>query len=281
MTLLSLYFLLLTGTIAQGQTLIAKWTFPTGTAADSLADGGLPVNLARSLHTDGGTSVIDFSKNGATTKAAQATGWDNGAMTKCWVVSVNTAGYQDLKISSKQQSGGNNPGPGEYMVQFKTGFSDWADVPNSTMITANNWTSAALDSIPLPDSCNNKDFLYLRWVMTTNTNSSGSPVISSGINKIDDIYITGKQISTAVNELAEAVIFSVWPNPSHGLINVKSTGMIRSIELLDMHGRLICSEEGVCGHVATMNAGFAKKGNCFLRIHTSSGESSTKPVTLF
>ena len=175
--------------VMQGQVLLAKWTFPTGNPTDSLADGGLPVNLTMAIRTEGGTSAIDFSKNGATTKAAQATGWDNGAMTKYWVIRLNTVGYEMLKLSSKQQTGGNNPGPRDFMVQYRIGTTGtWADVPNSTMITANNWSSALLDSIDLPEPCKNQSSLYLRWIMTTNINSTGGTLTSNGINKIDDIY---------------------------------------------------------------------------------------------
>jgi len=91
--------------VAQSQVLLARWTFPTGNASDSIADGGIAANLNKAIHTEGGTSAIDFSKNGYTTKAAQATGWDNGADLKCWIVEITTANYENLKISSRQQSG--------------------------------------------------------------------------------------------------------------------------------------------------------------------------------
>ncbi|MFH1296399.1 MAG: hypothetical protein ABIJ04_03895, partial [Bacteroidota bacterium] len=66
--------LLLILPVSRGQELLAQWTFPTGNQSDSLADGGIPANLNKAIHTEGGgTSAIDFSKNGLTTKAAQAT----------------------------------------------------------------------------------------------------------------------------------------------------------------------------------------------------------------
>jgi hypothetical protein len=166
---------------ATAQTLLARWTFPTGTPADSLADGGIPANLAKSIHTD----------------AAQATGWDNGAMTKCWMIELSTLNYENLKISSKQQSGGNNPGPKDFIVQYRIGSGGtWTDVPNAVIITANNWTSGVLDSLPMPDSCENRASLFLRWLMTTNDNTAGGTVAASGIDKIEDIYITGKAWAT-------------------------------------------------------------------------------------
>ena len=281
-TILSLCLLLLACNSLNAQVLLAKWTFPTGTAGDSLADGGLAANLTMAIHTEGGTSPIDFSKNGFTTKSAQATGWDNGSMTKCWVVPVNTLGYKELKLSSKQQSGGNNPGPRDYMVQYRVGTAAaWTDVPNTAMVTANNWTSAALDSIVLPDSCANRPMVYLRWVMTSDTNSSGSPVTSAGINKIDDIYITGKQISTGVNNPENSVVFSVFPNPSNGPVTVTSQVILRSIDIIDLGGRIVYSDQAVNSRAVNFLPGIATKGCYFIRVLTRAGQTSIKQVILY
>ncbi len=257
----------------QSQTLLAKWTFPTGAATDSLADGGIPVNLNKAIHTEGGTSAIDFSKNGLTTKAAQASNWDNGALTKCWVVELNTTGYETLELSSKQQSGGNNPGPGDYRVQYRiASASMWTDAPNTTLVTANNWTSAVLDSVLLPEACKNQPSLFLRWVMTTNNNSNGGTVAASGINKIDDIYITGKLISTAVNEQGERVAFSISPNPSDGPVRIISPELISKVEFINYSGSVILSMEKVNSYKLFVESSLVKKGVYFIRLTTHSGK---------
>jgi hypothetical protein len=237
---ISLFFLAWTS--IQGQVLLAKWTFPTGTATDSLADGGISANLTMAIRTEGGTSAIDFSKNGFTTKSAQATGWNDGAMTKSWVVTLQTTGYKTLKLSSKQQSGGNNPGPRDYKVQYKLQYSsEWSDVPNSVMVTANDWTTASLDSIALPDSCANRSLIFLRWIMTTNTNSAENPVIAAGINKIDDIYITGKEISTGMQKTDGMVATHIWPNPAAGPFTIHSSEPIDQVDFFDLNGRVVYS----------------------------------------
>ncbi len=279
---LFLFFFLL-GSLGQihSQTLIAKWTFPTGNQTDSLADGGQPVNLTMAIHAVGGTSPIDFSKNGFTTKAAQATGWDNGANTKCWVVQVNTLGHEHLKLSSKQQSGGNNPGPRDYSVQYRIGASGpWTDVPNSTLVTANDWTTAVLDSIDLPEPCNNQASVFIRWIMTSNTNSTGGTVAAGGINKIDDIYFTGKQISTSINDLGKTVEFKVYPNPSVGPLNIVAPEMISAIEILDMQGKIVFVDNSVNSKVPTLNAEIIPKGTYFVRICTISGIIGAKSIII-
>jgi len=224
---------------SHGQTLLAKWTFPTGTPADSLADGGIPSNLTKAIHTDGGTSVIDFTKNGLTTKAAQATGWDNGALTKSWIIEISTMYYNTLKISSKQQSGGNSPGPRDYTLQYRLGAAGvWADVPNTTLVTANNWTSAVLDSVPLPDTCINQPSVFLRWLMTTNTSSTGATVASTGIDKIDDIYVTGKPVQTSVESVQPATI-KVFPNPVTDILTITAGQQMAEVTLTNPSGTVV------------------------------------------
>ncbi len=279
-TLLLILLSLLVSTSLQSQVLIAKWTFPTGNPTDSLADGGLAVNLSMGIHTEGGTSSIDFSKNGATTKSAQATGWDNGSMTKSWVIHFNTVGYDNLNISSKQQSGGNNPGPRDYVVQYRIGSSGiWADVPNSTIVTANDWNTGVINDVPLPVECNNQPVVYLRWVMTTNTNSSGGTVAASGIDKIDDIYINGLVI-VSVAEINKALEFSLSPNPSHGEITVTSPQSISTIELMDYCGRVLHSIPGTGSSKININTGTIAKGSYLLRVTADSGSTSVKTVIL-
>ena len=89
------------------QIVIAGWTFPDNSA---VADTGITDNLEAEVMTMGGTSEIQF-KNGLETKAAQASEWDNGMNTKAWYVEITTTGYENLSISSVQQSGGTDPGP--------------------------------------------------------------------------------------------------------------------------------------------------------------------------
>jgi len=66
--------------------------------------------VGQEIFTMGGTSGIEF-KNGLDTKAAQVTEWDNGMDVKAWVIEISTENFENLTISSIQQSGGNDPGP--------------------------------------------------------------------------------------------------------------------------------------------------------------------------
>lgn len=265
----------------QAQVLLAKWTFPTGNASDSLADGGLPVNLTKAIRTEGGTSAIDFSKNGLTTKAAQTTGWENGAMTKCWIIQISTFGYENLSLSSKQQSGGNSPGPKDYKVQYRIGASgSWTDVPNSTMVTANNWTSASLDYIDLPVECKNQASLYLRWLSISDISSSGGTLVSTGLNKIDDIYIYGELIVTSIPDQEKPAVCKVFPNPTAGPVTITSTELISSLEVLNLSGIQMDQENCVNSREFSLDFSKFPAGSYFVRLRTISGKTMLKPLVI-
>ncbi len=109
------------------QDTIVQWTFPTEAAE---ADGGaIGANLLQVIETAGGTSEIQF-KNGITTKAAQATGWNDGADEKKWKVEFETTGYTNIKLSSIVTSGGTDAGPRDFKVQYRVGEGSWTDVEN-------------------------------------------------------------------------------------------------------------------------------------------------------
>ena len=279
--IISLIFALLIGATCQAQTLLAKWTFPTGNPSDSLADGGLPVNLTKAIRTDGGTSAIDFSKNGLTTKSAQATGWDNGAMTKSWLLEISSLGYDHLKISSKQQSGGNNPGPRDYAIQYRIGSGgSWTDVPNATIVTANDWTTSVVDSVPLPGTCANQPSLFLRWLMTTNTSSTGGTVLATGIDKIDDIYITGKQLSSAVNESDSYTVCRIFPNPATGNITIDSKETVMEAFVINCQGICWYRQPAPDPHSFIINTSSLPSGIYIVKIIMLSGKTTTKKIIL-
>ncbi len=221
------------------QTLLAKWTFPTGTGSDSLADGGIAANLTRVISTGGGVSAIDFSTNGYTTKSAKATQWDNGMDTKYWIVDISTIGYDSITISSKHHSGGNNPGPRDFKLQYKSGGAGaWTDVPGTSLVLASDWT-AVLDSVPLPSACDDKNHIYLRWIMTSNVSSTGGTILPTGLSKIDDIYIYGKVISGINNVGTTSFDIKVLPNPAKEMVSISSTENISSISIINIIGKKV------------------------------------------
>lgn len=234
---------ILSSFMVTGQEIIAAWTFPTGTSADSLADQGISTSIIKTFSSVG-TSAIDFTKNGFTTKAAQATGWDSGMDKKYWMIVFSSLEYDSLTISSKQQSGGNNPGPRDWRVQYRIGFiGSWTNIPDTRLTCLNDWTTGVLENVPLPDECSDKDTIYIRWIMKSDTSSAGAIVLSNGIAKIDDIVVRGVKKGASVTESALSDEIEIFPNPTGGLINIISDNLSGSeISISGPDGKVIIQE---------------------------------------
>lgn len=217
-----------------GQDTIVQWTFPTSSAE---ADGGaISANLTKVIETSGGTSNIQF-KNGLTTKAAQATGWENGKDEKSWNVEFETTGYRNLKLSSIITSGGADPGPRDFKVQYSLENGEWTDVADSQFQTANNWTTGALKDLLIPNACDDKGNIKIRWIMTSDTATDETILIEAGKSKIDNIFITGNLIDDD-SELLAGQVISVYPNPATDFIIVHSKLMVQ-LGLYDLNGQHI------------------------------------------
>ncbi|MCX6270805.1 MAG: T9SS type A sorting domain-containing protein [Bacteroidetes bacterium] len=220
------------------QDIIAGWTFPTGLPGDTLADLHTMPNISSAMGTGGGTGSIGFS-SGYSTSAATVTGWDNGMDLKYWWVRVYTTDYSNIQLFSMQRAGGNNPGPRDFKVQYKLGNSGvWTDVPGGTVTVANDW-SGALSGLALPSDCNNQaDPVYFRWIMTSNFDWAGGTVASSGIGKIDEIYIKGDMTAgLQPTQHQQGMIFS--PVPCQGILSIEFPEGKKEISLFDASGRIV------------------------------------------
>jgi hypothetical protein len=259
--------LLFAGTSIFAQETIVEWTFPDD-SADSIADGGIEVNLDKGIYTMGGTSNLDY-KNGYETKAAQASKWDNGTEQKCWVIEFSTQLYGDIMMSCKLSSGGNDPGPRDFRVDYKVGEQgNWYEVPNSTLITANDWETGVLENLPLPhNDFYNQESVYLRWIMTSDTATNGELVQPSGKLKIDDVVITGTSIIGVDENVVERV--KIYPNPFAETITIQNITGEHQIQIVDISGRLVHTSNIANGqqlNLSQLNSGiynlqlFDKKG---------------------
>lgn len=215
------------------QDTLVKWTFPNN-PDDSIADGGTTANLPMFINTHGGTSAITFTSTGATTRSASATKWNTGNLTKYWQVKVVTLGYSNIALSSKQYSSGT--GPAHFKAQYSTDYSaTWNDFAGNVVTVATNFTTGSLAGVTLPSDCDNKDTVYIRWIMTSDTAVSGALVGSAGSSRIDNIFISGhvssllpaKQLFVAsVNNGVSPFINAPFNVVVHAL---DSTGMVSNV----------------------------------------------------
>ncbi|MFH2143936.1 MAG: T9SS type A sorting domain-containing protein [Bacteroidota bacterium] len=255
---------------------LAMWTFPTGTQIDSLPDYANSGNLSKYIFTDGGTSVIDYSKNGVTSKSAQATGWDSGTDLKSWQIELNTTGYGTLFLKSLITSGGLNPGPRDWKLQYRRSTGGiWIDVPNGEFVAANNWTTGNLDSIPLPNECNDTSSVFIRWIMTSDTSHTGLLVLSEGISKIDNIIITGS-ITIGKQDVVFDASVRIYPNPVKDILYIKHNNPENGeyqVIITDISGKNIYN--GAENEIDIRNY---SKGIYFVKVITNNGINVQKVV---
>lgn len=254
--------LILIGMFANSQEIVVVgWTFP-GSSAES--DTGAVVNMGREIATSGGTSEIDF-KNGLESKAAQVTGWDDGMDVKAWVIEISTTNFENLTISSVQQSGGNDPGPKDYKLQYSIESDNWADIPDGAILCENDWTTSAVENLALPSECNNVELLKIRWIMASNEASgSGGSVAETGKNKIDNIFIKGEVIN-AINDYTRLKTVNIFPNPTSGIVNIESNDEIEMIQVYNTYGSLVRTIELNRAEVQFDFTGLPK-GSYFLKV---------------
>ncbi|MEI6851383.1 MAG: T9SS type A sorting domain-containing protein, partial [Bacteroidota bacterium] len=182
-------------TSAMGTSLV-EWNFPNSTD-DQYSDAGIALNYVagtpascKQISTQGSAGSPTFSNAGIATRCATATGWDNGNGVKYWQVDLNSTGYTQLKLSSKQRSSGT--GPKDWKIQYKLGAGGtWTDVSSGTISVADNWTTGVKTDLALPTACDNQASVYLRWVMTSNLQVTTGNVAAGGTSRIDDVKVTG------------------------------------------------------------------------------------------
>jgi hypothetical protein len=177
-------------------------------------------------------------KIGLTTSAAQATNWDNGMDGKYWNIRFKTTGYNHVQISSKQQSGDTKPGPKDFKIQYKiSSTGTWADVAGGTLTLSNEWIGVS--NLDLPAECQNQsDSVYIRWIMTSNTDIKGGTVAATGTSKIDDIIVTGSLLTTGLENEQQNHYLRTFPNPSTSAFSIEFFGETTAVEIYNNLGQL-------------------------------------------
>lgn len=178
--------LLILPLVGWGQTTLVNWNFSD---SNQIVDIATTPNANKSIGAVVGASNT-FSYPGGTNPAISAIAWDGGSGSKYWQIEFETIGYNNVLLSSKQQS--SNTGPKDFKVQYSIGTTGtWTDVASASVTVANNLTTGVLSNIALPNAAWNQPSVSLRWIMTSNLAVNGTTVASSGTSRIDDILVTG------------------------------------------------------------------------------------------
>ncbi|MGC4130115.1 MAG: chitobiase/beta-hexosaminidase C-terminal domain-containing protein [Bergeyella sp.] len=180
-----------TGTVTEDVTVVG-WSFPVDGASSLQADEGLTANVGKTITTN--TEGTITYPDGITTKSVSSNTWTSGSNTKYWEINFATTGMKDMTLSSVQRS--SNTGPKDFKVQYKIGTGGtYTDLPNATVVVANNWTSGVLTNVSLPSACENQALVYIRWIMTSNNAVDGT-LANAGTSRIENISIKGDQDNT-------------------------------------------------------------------------------------
>lgn len=264
------------------QDTIVGWTFPVNGDTSIYADKGIASNLGvRYISAEdsaGNGREITFT-NGATNFAATATHWDQGAMNKFWAIKFKAVGYENLRLYSKQRAGNTNPGPKNFLLQWRFSGGSWADVPGvDTIVCANDWTGELVD-VALPSQMNDTNIsIYLRWVLATDENINGGTVDSNAVSKIDDILILGTPVSGSVSE-AQMPDFSIYPNPASGTFVVSSVDALSSISVFNALGSQVM-EMADPASIQVIDLSSMPKGIYFIRVQDKDRNTVTRKMIL-
>lgn len=232
--------------IVFAQETITGWTFPVNSGPDSLnANLGTTQNKTYDIRfewtispgNDSTVNSIVFTE-GATTFAAATSGWDNGAGAKFWSAKFKANNYTNFKLSSKQKSDNVIPGPKDFKVQWRLSSTDYTDVPNGNVTVGGDWTSGVLTDLPVPITGQGTSSIYVRWIMTSNTDINGGTVSAAAQSMIDDVMITAVG-STGQNELVYTNRLKLYPTPNDGNFTLASTEKMESLTIMDVNGRML------------------------------------------
>ncbi|OAB43020.1 licheninase [Paenibacillus glacialis] len=183
--------------VSTSRTVISEWMFEDEGKYDiHLATGGQYQSSSILQNIGGRFENYDKDK-----KDISYQGWDDGQDKKYWLATVSTATYEDITLSSEQNSSGS--GPNDFKVQISTDRTTWTDVPNGTvqMNTSSSYNcsndSCKLNKLPLPNA-DDKELLYIRWLVNSNkaTNSKDNPdgIGGGGSSRIRNISVEGVPI---------------------------------------------------------------------------------------
>ncbi len=178
--------------------IIAKWNYNDDTP---YASEGIDANIGnitlREDEFDGTYSYINSADGG---RAISTSSWHNETYNKYWVVEFTTSKHENLNLSSVQRS--SNTGPADFKAQYRIGNTgDWTDVIEAVVSVENNYTTGVLSDIALPDVCNNKPSVFIRWVTTSNTSVTGDNISSGGTSAMDKIIIKGDYSEDLTNHI--------------------------------------------------------------------------------
>lgn len=187
-----------------GLMVVAEWNFNDDSM---IASRGIFANIRKKF------SLIGANHTGFVTgspgRAATSNGWNgnNPEEEKYWLASLSTTELQDLKLSFKMKSSGT--GPRDFMLQAGTDTLSWNDLLEEPLQLTDNFNQTNIVDLGLPESLDNQETIYLRWLLVSDrrVNESEDPITGTGSSQIDEVRITGRPL--------QAQFPAVWPGDTN------------------------------------------------------------------
>ncbi|NEW07903.1 hypothetical protein GK047_18040 [Paenibacillus sp. SYP-B3998] len=203
---------------------LAEWIFKDkGNNGVFAATGG--VYKANSTMKDVGTNTNQYTYE-PSENSVRNQGWDDGVGTKYWLAVLSTKGFENLTLSSQQTS--SSTGPRDFKAQFSIDQQSWTDIPNGTLVLVqNNFgcknNTCKLVGVSLPSQANDKDLLYIRWVVTSKTNVGGGTISSTGSSRIKEVTVTGERKAGGGTDIPT---LDVTKTPSSGATDIATNAEV-------------------------------------------------------
>jgi hypothetical protein len=173
---------------------IVMWNFDD---MDAVADYGIPENLNRTVKavnvpaTTTAPDVVTFGE-WQMRSCIMAWDWRSGVtQMKHYLIDFTTAEHRNIVLSFYQGSAAG--APRDWKLQYSFDGITFEDLNVNYFLAANFWV--LMNNIALPQSCNNKEKVYIRWQMTSLTAANGSAIALNSNNAITDIIIKGSKIN--------------------------------------------------------------------------------------
>ncbi len=230
------------------QETITGFTFPVNSGPDSLnANLGSTTNKSYDIRfqwvltptSDSTLNTVTFV-DGATTFAAATSGWENGADVKFWSIKFKANNYSNFKVSSKQKSDATIPGPRDFKLQWRLSSGTYADVSGGAITLGADWATGVVTDLPVPITGQGTGSIYIRWIMSSNTDINGGTVTAGGQSMIDDILVTAVS-SLGQNEILYTNRLKLFPSPNQGYFTLSSSEPMEKISVTDLSGKTIFS----------------------------------------
>lgn len=196
------------------QYVLAGWNFDDETLA---ASSGVPANEDALFQIVGATA--DGFSSGASGQAADATDWQfTAGDEKYWLAAISTAGFQNLTLSSSQS--GTSSSPRDFEIEASLDSLSWELISTDTIRVSSGWSSGVVNNLTLPAAYEDQPVVYIRWIRRGDVRVDGTVGITTGNNRIDDVFIRGENLNPFE--------VTVWPG------DTDNNGLVDELDVLPL-----------------------------------------------